>query len=117
FALRDALLELLDVRGFLDRLVRRRNRMLAVRPSPSVDKPDRYVVLAHRITPSHIHELERQRLAVVADCHRPTMLQLPEEDLVGEAIADFRLDHPRERPRAKHRVVALLREVLPRTAL
>ena len=40
---------------------------------------------------------ERQRVSVKSDRHRPPVLELAEEDLVGQRVADFALDGARER--------------------
>ena len=40
----------------------------------------------------------------------PPFSSLSEQDLLGQLVADFGLDHPRERPGAIDRVVALRRE-------
>ena len=50
---------------------------------------------------------ERQRAVGDADRDGAAVLELAEEDLVGQRIADVALDDARERPRAEDRVVAL----------
>src|SRR5690242_9980560 len=57
---------------------------------------------------------EGQGVPIVADGGGAAVLQLAEQDLVGEPVADLRLNHARERPGAVDGIVSLAREVLPR---
>src|SRR6185503_8890556 len=60
-------------------------------------------------------ERKRQLAVLEPDRHGSAVLQPAEQDLIGQRIAYFGLDDPRERARPENRVVALLRE--PRARL
>ena len=60
-------------------------------------------------------DLERRAVSLHANRDGAAVFEPPEQDLVGERVADLGLNHPRERPRAEHRVVALARQ--PRARL
>src|SRR4029453_711798 len=88
-------------------------------PAPAIDDLHRNVdLVCHALAfRGRGRELERQRVAAKADRHGAAVLERAAEDLVGEPIAAPRLDDAGERTRAEGRVVAFLREILPRVGL